>query len=215
MRPVFLTFPENCATITVRIALIRVKGERVMEDSEIVDLYLKRDESAIRETSARYGSKLRSLADRILENDASAMECENDTYLKAWHSIPPYEPRTWLFPFLGRIIRHLAIDECRRKNAEKRKGVYFELTKEMEECVPAKGGPEEDLNADLLAQTISAYLETLGDEPRNIFVRRYWFFESVSEISKRYGFSESKVKSALFRTREGLRKHLEKEGYSV
>jgi RNA polymerase sigma-70 factor (ECF subfamily) len=186
-----------------------------MEDSEIVDLYLQRDEAALKETSDKYSARLRRLADRILEDEAAAMECENDTYLKAWHSIPPHEPRTWLFAFLGRIIRHLAIDECRRRSAAKRKGVFVELTREMEECIPAKGGVQEESDADLLSETISAYLDTLDDDPRNIFVRRYWFFESVSEISRRYGFSESKVKSALHRTREGLRKYLEKEGYSL
>ena len=106
-----------------------------MEDSSIVDLYLLRDEAAISETARKYGPKLRALADRILHDLPAAEECENDAYLQAWRSIPPHEPRTYLFPFLGRIVRHLAIDESRRRSIDKRSAEFCELTGELAECL--------------------------------------------------------------------------------
>ena len=160
-----------------------------MDDSKIVELYLSRNESAISQTAQKYGLKLRRIADSILNNMASAEECENDTYLEAWNRIPPNEPRTYLFAFLGKITRHLAIDECRKV--------------------------EEAFAADELALSINAFLATCSEDQRNIFVRRYWYFDTVAEISKKYGYSQSKVKTALFRMREGLKQHLEKEGYAV
>ena len=109
-----------------------------MEDTNIVDLFLERNESAISETKAKYGSQLQRIANSILKNRLSAEECENDTYLEAWNRIPPNEPRTYLFAFLGQIIRHLAIDECRRNTARKRHALFCELTNEMEECLAGR-----------------------------------------------------------------------------
>ena len=186
-----------------------------MDDSKIVELYLSRNESAISQTAQKYGLKLRRIADSILNNMASAEECENDTYLEAWNRIPPNEPRTYLFAFLGKITRHLAIDECRKNTSQKRYALYCELTQEMEQCIPSKNNVEEAFAADELALSINAFLATCSEDQRNIFVRRYWYFDTVAEISKKYGYSQSKVKTALFRMREGLKKHLEKEGYAV
>ena len=186
-----------------------------MDDSKIVELYLSRNESAVSRTAQKYGFKLRIIANHILNNMASAEECENDTYLEAWNRIPPNEPRTYLFAFLGKITRHLAIDECRKNASQKRYSLYSELTQEMEQCIPSKNNVEEAFAADTLAQSINAFLEICSEDQRNIFVRRYWYFDTVAEISKKYGYSQSKVKTALFRMREGLKQHLEKEGYTV
>ncbi len=186
-----------------------------MDDSGIVDLYLARDESAISQTERKYGSRLRRTADRILNNMAAAEECENDTYLEAWNRIPPHEPRTYLFAFLGRIIRHLAIDECRRNSSQKRNALFSELTQEMEQCIPARDNVEANVAANVLSQSVNAFLGTCSEDQRNIFVRRYWYFDSVREISERYGWSQSRVKTSLFRTREGLKQYLEKEGYTI
>ena len=186
-----------------------------MDDQAIVELYLARDESAISQTALKFGAKLRRLAYGILEDETGAEECENDTYLETWNSVPPHEPRTYLFAFLGRIARHLAIDECRRNARQRRYARYCELTEEMLECVPGDGGADEALEAETLSRAISAYLASCPEEQRNFFVRRYWFFDPVADIARRYGCSQSKVKTALFRMREGLRKHLEKEGYSL
>ena len=186
-----------------------------MEDTKIVDLFLARDESALRHTAEKYGGRLRGLAERILNDAAIAEECENDTYLEAWNRIPPHEPRDYLFAFLGRITRHLAIDRCRKKNAEKRSAAVCELTAELAECLPAAGGVEETLNARALTQAINEFLRGCTAEQRNIFVRRYWYCDSVAAIGRLYGFSQSKVKVTLFRLRGGLKDYLEREGFSV
>ncbi|MBR4896218.1 MAG: RNA polymerase sigma factor [Clostridia bacterium] len=184
-----------------------------MEDSKIVDLYLARDETAISLTAGKYGAKLRHIADSIVENAETAEECENDTYLEAWNLIPPHEPRNYLFPFLGKITRHLAIDVCRKTKTKKRDALYCELTVEMEECIPGQTDVESDIEAVELSRRISKFLDGSPADQRSVFVRRYWFFDTISEISRKTGFSQSKVKSVLFRMREKLREELTKEGY--
>lgn len=186
-----------------------------MDDSKIVELYLSRDESAISQTAKKYGLKLRWIANSILNNMASAEECENDTYLETWNRIPPNEPRTYFFAFLGKITRHLAIDECRRNASQKRYALFCELTQEMEQCIPTRNNVEEAFEAEALSQTINAFLKTCSEDQRNIFVRRYWYFDTIPGISQRYGYSKSKVKTSLFRMRESLRQYLEKEGYTI
>ena len=186
-----------------------------MEDAKIVDLYLSRDESAISHTAEKYGSKLRQIACHILNNTSSAEECENDTYFEAWNRIPPHEPRTYLFAFLGRIARHLAIDVCRRNASQKRQALFCELTAEMEECVSDGNNVENEVEAKELSRTIGVFLDSCSEEQRNVFVRRYWFFDTIPEICARTGYSRSKVKSMLFRMREGLREALKKEGFSL
>ncbi len=186
-----------------------------MDDSKIVELYLSRDESAISHTAQKYGLKLRQIADSILNNKASAEECENDTYLEAWKLIPPNEPRSYLFAFLGKITRHLAIDECRKHASQKRQALFCELTQEMEECIPGQGNVEGDIEANALSQAINTFLDHCSEEQRNVFVRRYWFFDTIPEICNRYDFTQGKVKTMLFRMREALRYYLEKEGYTT
>ena len=186
-----------------------------MDDSKIVELYLSRDETAISQTERKYGLKLKRIAYNILNNMASAEECENDTYLEAWNRIPPNEPRSYLFAFLGKITRHLAIDECRKIASQKRQALFCELTQEMEECIPGKNEVEEAVNADALSRSISQFLSGFSETQCNVFVRRYWIFDSISDISKRYNFSQSKVKTMLFRMREELRDYLKKEGYTI
>ncbi len=191
------------------------EGGISVDDSGIVDLYLKRDEAALSETAIKYGTRLRLIAFHILENRETAEECENDTYWEAWNLIPPHEPRTYLFPFCGRIIRHLAIDRARSENTKKRKALYIELTKEMEECIPAELRIEESIEEKELIHCINAFLASCTVEQRSIFVRRYWYFDSITSICMRYGYTNGKIKSLLFRHRERLKDYLEKEGYSV
>ena len=186
-----------------------------MDDSGIVDLYLSRDETALSLTKQQYGKKLRTISKNILNDLLSAEECENDAYLEAWNLIPPNEPRTYLFAFLGRIIRHLSIDRCRKANAQKRSAVFCDLTQEMQECIAAGSSVDDELDAAALSQTIDLFLSKESQDRRNVFVRRYWYFDSIAEISRRYGFSQSKVKTMLHRSREKLRIYLEKEGYTI
>lgn len=184
-----------------------------MEDTKIVDLYLERDESAISHTSEKYGKRLNNIAQSIVEDNFTSEECVNDTYMQAWNLIPPNEPRTYLFSFLGRITRHIALDFCRRKNAEKRYANYCELTSEIESSIPGSLSTDEVIDEMELVNSINKFLSGLTLEQQNIFVRRYWYFDSVESISKRYGFSQSKVKTTLFRLRENLKTHLEKGGF--
>ena len=110
-----------------------------MEDEKIVDLYLDRNEDAIRLTKEKYGPRLRRMAEDILADREQALECENDAYLEIWNLIPPHEPGTYLFAFAGRILRHLALDRCRIRRRQKRSGEICLLTEEMQECIPGRG----------------------------------------------------------------------------
>lgn len=186
-----------------------------MDDPAIVELYLARDESAVRHTAERYGAALRALADRILRDPSSAEECENDTYLEAWNRIPPHEPRSYLFAFLGRITRHLAIDRARAAAAHKRSALLCELTQELEQCLPGADDVQRTLEAAELADTIRRFLSHCSADQRRVFLRRYWYFDSIADIAAQTGFSKSKVKTTLFRLRERLRAELEQEGYTI
>lgn len=186
-----------------------------MDDNKIVDLYLSRDEAAIKQTTEKYGNRLRSVAYNIVENLQTAEECENDTYLKAWNSIPPHEPRNYLYAFLACITRHTALDFCKERSRLKRGAFLCELSAEMEQCIPASYDTECCIDSIVLCDAINKFLATLSDEKRNIFVRRYWFMDSIISISRLYGLSQSKVKSILFRSRNQLREFLDKEGYEL
>ena len=186
-----------------------------MDDGSIVDLYLARDETAISHTSVKYGAALRTLANRILCDEPASEECENDTYLEAWNRIPPHEPRDYFFPFLGRIARHLAIDRCRRRDAQKRSALLCELTAELELCLPAKENVEAEVNASELEMVIRRFLSDCSEEQRGIFLRRYWYFDTIPAVAARFGCTESKVKVTLHRLRERLRAVLEEEGWTI
>ena len=184
-----------------------------MTDNEIVDLYLKRDEAALSHTAERYGVRLRGLAFRILDDWTEAEECENDAYLSAWNSIPPHEPRSYLFAYLARIARHLALDRCRARRREQRGGRLEELTAELSACIPSRESVEAQVEAKELAKAVDAFLHTLPEEKRDLFLRRYWYFDSVAALAEQRGWSESRVKTTLHRLRIALREYLQKEGY--
>ena len=186
-----------------------------MDDNKIVELYLLRDETAVKETSEKFGTRLRALAYGIVNDYETAAECENDTYMQAWNTIPPNEPRSYLYPFLARITRHISLNCCRDRSRLKRSAFICELSAEMEECIPAPDDVECRVDDIVLGEAINGFLGKLDEEKRNIFIRRYWYMDSIAEISKRFGLSQSKVKTTLFRCRIRLREHLEKEGYTI
>ena len=186
-----------------------------MDDSQIVELYLSRDESAITQTSQKYGTKLRRIAQNVLSDIETSEECENDAYLQTWNLIPPNEPRTYLFSFVGKIVRHLAIDRLRHESRQKRSALYCDLTDEMQECIPGTADVSQVFDSKELSECINIFLDSCSDEQRNIFVRRYWYFDSVSEICAKYSLTQSKVKTTLFRMREKLKKHLADGGFTV
>lgn len=188
---------------------------KALDDNKIVALYLNRDEAAIAQTAEKYGSHLRSLAYGIVEDIHAAEECENDTYMETWKSIPPHEPKNYLFAFLARITRHIALDFCKQRSRLKRSAFICELSAEMEQCIPSPDDTERRIDAIVLCDAINAFLATLSEEKRNIFMRRYWFMDSIASISQTFGLSQSKVKSILFRSRNQLREHLAKEGFEL
>lgn len=186
-----------------------------MEDEKIVELYFERNEDAIKITSEKFGSRLFSIAFGITEDFETSEECENDTYLEAWNRIPPHEPKNYFYAFLARITRHISINRCRERERLKRKAFLCELSAEMEECIPAPDDTDCRIDDMVFAEIINGFLRNLGEEKRNIFIRRYWYLDSVSDISKRFSISESKVKTTLFRLRKSLREYLEKEGFEI
>ena len=186
-----------------------------MDDNQIVELYLLRDETAVKLTTEKFGSRLRSLAFRIVNDRQTAEECENDTYMEAWNTIPLHEPRSYLYAFLARITRHISLNCCRDRSRLKRSAFVCELSAEMEQCIPAPDDVACRVDDMALGEAINGFLNTLAEEKRNIFIRRYWYLDSIADISKCFALSESKVKTTLFRCRNQFREYLEKEGYTL
>lgn len=183
-----------------------------MEDKHIVELYLNRSESAISETAAKYGGYCYSIAYNILTNYEDAEESVSDTYLAAWNAIPPRRPSI-LAAFLGKITRHISIDRWRARTAYKRGGGEVPLAlEELEECIADDQNVEQVYARRELASTINRFLDSLPETDRSVFLCRYWYLDPIQDIADNFGFSLSKVTSMLYRTREKLRKQLEKEG---
>ena len=184
-----------------------------MEDGAIVALYWERNESAIKETSDKYGRYLMKIAWNILTDREDAEESVNDTYLHAWNAMPPHRPQI-LSTFLGRITRHLSIDIYRKRNSAKRGGSEYALSlDELSDCVQAEGSPEEVIDAKELAGHINGFLRDLAPEARILFIRRYYYFDPLADAAASLGMTEGKAKTLLFRTRKKLKEYLEKEGY--
>ena len=175
-----------------------------MKDEQIIALYFARNEDAIGETDKKYGARLLQLAQRILLDQFACEEVRSDTYLKTWNVIPPQRPP--VFPaFLSRLTRQGAIDRYRRDGAQKRGAREYLLS--LEELGDAVGGEaDEALDARLLAESIERYLRTLSPRERGVF---------LADVARQYGTSIGAVKSLLYRTRQGLRAHLEQEGFTV
>lgn len=186
-----------------------------MEDEKIIELYWKRDEEALRQTNQKYGSFCYYIAHNILKNGEDSEECVNDTWFKAWMVIPPKRPE-FLQAFLGKITRNLSLDRYRKSRASKRGGGSMDaIYEELEECIAGHGTEDAQTDTIVITDAVSHFLEGLSQDARIIFVRRYWYADSVGEIARHYGMSESKVKSSLMRSRNKLKAFLEKEGITV
>ena len=185
------------------------------DDREIVSLILKRDESGLAEASAKYGGKLTRLALSLLRDGGAAEECVSDAMLSAWNSIPPHRPFEYLFAYLGRLVRCRAIDRAERDSALKRSAALVELTREIEEAIPSRDNVAAEAEAKELMELINGWLSGIPKRKRDIFIRRYWFMDSVKDIAKLTGSGESGVKMTLARLREELRAFLNENGYNV
>lgn len=186
-----------------------------MEDEKIVALYWARDERAVTESALRYGSYCRSIAFRILGQAEDTEECVNDTWLAAWNAMPPHRPAV-LSVFLGKITRRLAMKKWRWYDAARRgSGETAAALDELAECIPSPDTVESAIEAAELVRTLDRFLDALQETERRIFVCRYWYLLPVAEIAGRFGFTQSKVKSMLSRTRIKLRIRLEEEGVII
>ena len=182
-----------------------------MDDRELVERYWRRDEDAIADTEAKFGAYCRAIARGVLGNDADAEECCNDVWAAAWNAMPPQRPND-LRAFLARIARNLALKRLRALTAEKRGGGETALAlEELEEIIPAGTTLDEEIEARELARKLDEFLGTLGVTERRVFLCRYWYFDSVRDVAKRFGMGESRVKMMCKRTRDKLRLFLRKE----
>ena len=186
-----------------------------MDDAKIVQLYFERNEQAIKETAKKYGRYCTSIAKNILGNDEDAEECVNDTYLNTWNSIPPHKPKM-LSSFLGKIVRNLAFNRYKHNHADKRGGGELTLVlDELAECVSGSDNVADAYLMKELVSSINQFLSTLPEDKRNIFIRRYWYTESVVAIAKRYNMESTAVSMTLSRLRIKLHNYLIERGYDI
>lgn len=192
--------------------VIEVKGVIALEDSQIVSLYWDRDETAIDHTEKKYGKYLAKIAYNILADREDSQESVNDTYLAAWDSMPPHRPEV-LSTYLGKLTRRISIDLFRKKNSQKRgSGEYILSLQELGDCV-GSNTTQQAVDMQLLTDAIEQYLRNLSPEARNVFIGRYYYLDPVKKIAAYCHISESKAKILLYRTRQGLWEHLQKEGF--
>ena len=184
-----------------------------MDDSAIIDLYFDRNEEAINNTIKCYNSRLLRFASRFLSDSRDAEECVNDAYARAWNTIPPTRPEN-LFAYLAALCRNSALDVIKKNTAQKRSVQLVELTSEMNECIPDRSSISDDRSEEI-AEYINEFLGTLPREKRLVFVGRYWYSDSISDIAKKTGFSQSKVKTMLHRLREDLREYISRKDESL
>ena len=185
----------------------------VITDETIVNRFFDRNEQALSDVQEKYEAYLKTVAKNILGSDLDAEECVNDTYMKAWDSIPPNRPEN-LKAYLSKITRNLSFNLYQKAHAGKRGGGETALVlDELEGCVPGNYDPEEEITKQELASEINAFLSGLPKENRMLFVSRYYYADSVSEIAKRFRLSENTVSVRLNRLRARLKKHLTERGY--
>lgn len=185
-----------------------------MDDKQIVELYFARAESAVAETEKKYGRYCHYIAYGILGNDEDAKEIVNDTYLKAWNTIPPNRPEA-LKPYVGMLCRQLSLDRYEKHRAKKRGGQTALVLEELAECIPAGDGSEDVGESVALRDALNRFVTALPERTRKVFLRRYWYAGSVAEIASEYGMKESNVTVLLLRTRKKLKAFLQKEGFFV
>lgn len=181
-----------------------------MDDVGIIDLYWARDEQAVAETEHKYGAYCRSISYHILKNRQDVEECVNDTWVKAWNVIPPQRPFA-LGAFLGKITRNLSLNYYRRANAQRRGGGMVPLLlDELRDCITP--GPEQQLERAELGRVLDRFLRQLPQRDCCIFLRRYWYMDSLEDIARQYHLALGTVKSSLYRSRQKLKTYLEQEG---
>lgn len=184
-----------------------------MDEKQIIELFLRRDEQAIRYSMDAYGPYCQSIAAGILPDPADAEEAVADTWLLAWDTIPPVRPQS-LRLYLGRLTRNRAIDIWRKGHAGIRGGGQIPVVlEELTQCVGIQDDPVRQLNAKELGRAVTAFLKSEPAMRRSVFLRRYFYMEELPDIARRYQLSQTNVRMMLSRTRQKLRKYLIQEGY--
>ena len=212
-------FFEKSVRLWFRSCLYRCKGKNQkgglsMNDKDIIQLYLNRDQRALSATAKKYGKYCTSIAKNILGNNEDAEECVNDTYLSTWNSIPPTIP-TILSAFLGKITRNLALNIYKSKNCQKRKGEVPLVLDELKECIPSQNDIDTEMEEKYLTKYINEFLKSLPREKRIIIVQRYWYLYSIKDIAEKNNLSQSNVKMTLSRFRTKLKEFLEERGQYI
>jgi RNA polymerase sigma factor, sigma-70 family len=186
-----------------------------MSDDEIVELYWVRSELAISETSKKFNNYCFRIASNILDNHEDVEECINDVYLQTRNSIPEHRPLI-LSTYLGKITRNLAITMYRyyKRNKRNPKNATI-LLDELNDCIPSTQSVGKEMEDKFIAEVINRFLYSLSEIDCNLFIRRYWYLDSIKSIAEFYDMSESKIKSKLFRIRNRLKIYLEKEGINL
>ena len=183
-----------------------------MDDNQIIQLYWNRSEDAIAQTRTKYGAYLSTIAYNILADREDSEECVGDTYLKVWNAIPQDKPSVFS-AYIGKIVRNLSLNKYAQHKAQKRGGGAMALLlDELEDCLPAANSVEKQSDLSAVTGAINAFLHVQTAEKRAVFVRRYWYAQSINDLVRLTGYSESKIKSILFRLRGELKTHLEQEG---
>ncbi len=184
-----------------------------MDDIKIIDLYFARNEQAIKETDIKYGKLCFGLANNILRCHEDSEECVNDTYFSVWNSVPPTRPNNFR-AYLCKIVRNISLKKLNYLLAAKRSRDLTVSLSELEEIMPSEHIPSEPEGKEL-GKIISDFLRKEKEDARNVFIRKYYFFDTIEDIAARYEFSESKVKNMLYHSRNRLKKYLAKEGVEV
>ena len=186
----------------------------MIDDEKIIDLFFERSEQGIRELDIKYGKVCHKLSNNIVNNRQDAEECVNDAYLGAWNTIPPQNPNP-LLTYICRIVRNLSIKKYHANTSVKRNSFYDAALDELEECVSSSESVEAEISAKELTRQIDYFLDTLDAESRILFVRRYWYAYSISELAKQFGLKSNTVSVRLSRIRDKLRDYLKGEGFTV
>lgn len=185
-----------------------------LDDQKIIMLFFERSEQAIAELSTKYGAVCGRIAQNILNNLLDAEECVNDAYLGVWNTIPPNHPDA-LLAYVCRIVRNLSIAKYHKNTAYKRNSNYDVALDELEACLPSGNNVEEEVSAKELSGLLDNFLDTLSEENRVLFMRRYWYADSIGEIAKRMKMSDNNVSVRLLRIRRKLKQYLKKAGYEL
>ena len=184
-----------------------------MDDLSIIELYFARDERAIKETDVKYGKLCYRIAHNILNNKEDSEECVNDTYLGIWNAIPPARPNNFM-AFVCRITRNLSLKRIEAMTRQKRSPEALISLGELEEILPDQNIAD-GISDEFIGNAISRFLRNEKEDVRNVFICKYYFFDSITDIAKRYNFTESKVKNMLYHTRTKLKKFLIREGVEL